>query len=196
MKQLLIKKGQIVVEDVPSPLVENGSVLVKVNYSLISAGTEMTGVTASGESLLRKALKQPEKVKKVLDMAKAQGISKTIDQVKGKLDSGSSGTPTGYSCSGIVIDVGESIDDIQIGDNVACAGAGYANHAEFVCVPRNLVVKVPDNLGLKEAASATLGSIAMQGVRRANPTFGETIAVIGLGLVGQQYVLRRGHPIL
>ena len=185
MKQLLIKKGEVVVEDVPSPLVENGSVLVKVNYSLISAGTEMTGVTASGESLLHKALRQPEKVKQVLNMAKAQGLSKTIEQVKGKLDSESSGTPTGYSCSGIVIDVGESIDDIQIGDNVACAGAGYANHAEIVCVPRNLVVKVPDNLGLKEAASATLGSIAMQGVRRANPTFGETIAVIGLGLVGQ-----------
>jgi predicted dehydrogenase/threonine dehydrogenase-like Zn-dependent dehydrogenase len=185
MKQLLIKKGEVVVEDVPPPLVDDGSVLVEVKYSLISAGTEMTGVTASGESLLRKVLKQPEKVKQVLDMAKAQGISKTIEQVKGKLDSESSGTPTGYSCSGIVIDVGESIDDIQIGDNVACAGAGYANHAEIVCVPRNLVVKVPDNLGLKEAASATLGSIAMQGVRRANPTFGETIAVIGLGLVGQ-----------
>jgi len=97
MKQLLIKKGQIIVEDVPSPLVEDGSVLVKVNYSLISAGTEMTGVTASGESLLRKVLKQPEKAKQVLNMAKTQGLSKTIEQVKGKLDSESSGTPTGYS---------------------------------------------------------------------------------------------------
>ncbi|MBC8228138.1 hypothetical protein H8E77_01155 [bacterium] len=171
MKQLFVKKGQVIIEDVPPPLVDDGSVLVEVKYSLISAGTETAGITASGESLLRKVLKQPEKVKKVLNMAKGQGLSQTAAQVKDKLESAA--TPIGYSCSGVVIDVGENIRDIKIADRVACAGAGYANHAEIVCVPRNLVVKVPENLDLKEAASVTLGSIAMQGVRQANPTFGE-----------------------
>ena len=182
MKQVLIKRGQIIIEDVPLPIVDKGSVLVKVKYSLISAGTESAGVAASGESILKKALKQPDKVKQILSMVKTQGLSETIDKVKGKLESAN---PTGYSCAGIVIDVGENVRDIKTGDRVACGGAGYANHAEIVCVPRNLVVKMPDGLDLKQAASVTLGAIAMQGVRRAAPTFGETVAVIGLGLVGQ-----------
>ena len=182
MKQILIRKGEVVVEEVPAPLGSEGSVLVEVRYSLISVGTEISGVAASGGSLLQKALKQPEKVKNVGNMAKTEGISKTIAKVKGELDSGH---PTGYSCAGVVIDAGKNIKDIKIGDRVACAGAGKANHAEIVSVPRNLVVRVPDNLELREAASVTLGSIAMQGVRRANPIFGETVAIIGLGLIGQ-----------
>jgi predicted dehydrogenase len=182
MKQVLIRKGEVVVEEVPAPLGGEGSVLVEVRYSLISVGTEISGVAASGGSLLQKALKQPEKVKKVGNMAKTEGISKTIAKVKGELDSEH---PTGYSCAGVVIDAGKNIKDIKIGDKVACAGAGKANHAEIVSVPRNIVVRVPDNLELREAASVTLGSIAMQGVRRTNPIFGETVAIIGLGLIGQ-----------
>ena len=155
---------------------------MEVKYSLISAGTETAGVASSGESVLQKALKQPEKVKQVPNMVKTQGLSETIDKVKGKLESAN---PIGYSCAGVVIDVGEDVRDIKTGDRVACGGAGYANHAEIVCVPRNLVVKMPDGLDFKQAASVTLGAIAMQGVRRATPTFGKTVAVIGLGLVGQ-----------
>jgi len=182
MKQVLIKKGEVVVEEVPAPIVNENSVLVEVRYSVISAGTEMAGITTSGESLLQKAMKQPEKVKKAFDMVKTQGLSETITKVKGQL---SLGHPTGYSCAGVVIDVGKAVQGIKIGDRVACAGAGHANHAEIISVPRNLVVKIPENLSFDKAASATLGSIAMQGVRRAAPNFGEIIAVIGLGLIGQ-----------
>jgi len=103
MKQVLVKKGQIIVEDVPPPLIDEGSVLVEVKYSLISVGTETAGVEASGKSVLQKALKQPEKVKQVLNMVKTQGFSETIDKVKGKLESAN---PTGYSCAGVVINSG------------------------------------------------------------------------------------------
>ena len=141
MKQVLIRKGEVEVEEVPAPLGSEGSVLVEVRYSLISVGTEISGVAASGGSLLQKALKQPEKVKKVVNMAETEGISKTIAKVKVELDSGH---PIGYSCAGVVIDAGKNIKDIKIGDRVA--GAGKANHAKIVSVPRNLVVRVPDNM--------------------------------------------------
>ena len=182
MKQVLIQQGSIILEDVPPPVVDDGSVLVKVKYSLISTGTEIARVTATGESILQRALKHPEKVKQAFNMVKTLGFSETIDKIRGKLEPA---CPIGYSCAGIAIGVGENIGNVKIGDRVACAGGGYANHAEIVCVPQNLVVKMPDNLDFRQSASAALGAIAMQGVRRATPTFGETIAVIGLGLVGQ-----------
>lgn len=182
MRQVLIRRGQVTVENVPAPLVEPGHVLVEVAYSLISAGTEIGGLERSGKSLVKRALEQPDKVKQVLNHLRRQGIQKTIAQMQGQLGSGS---PTGYSCSGIVIQVGEGVTDMQPGDRVACAGAGIANHAEIVLVPRNLVVKVPERCDLKAAASVTLGAIAMQGVRRADPRLGEIVAVIGLGLLGQ-----------
>jgi len=182
MKQVLVKRGKVQIEDVPAPLVADNHILVEVAYSLISTGTEVTGVKKSGESLLHKAIQQPENVKKVLGVLKERGIKKTLALVKSKVGGAS---PTGYSCSGIVIQVGKGVEGIKPGDRVACAGAGKANHAEIVLVPKNLVVKVPDGCTLKDAASVALGSIAMQGVRRADPKLGETVAVIGLGLVGQ-----------
>lgn len=182
MKQVLINRGQIRVEHVPAPIVEPGHVLVEVAYSLISAGTEMAGVTQSSKSLVQRALEKPERIQKVIDHLKSQGIQKTVARVRGQLDQSS---PTGYSCSGIVVQVGVGITDIKVGDRVACAGAGVANHAEIVLVPRNLTVHVPDGCSLRDAASMTLGSIAMQGVRRADLRLGEIVAVIGLGLVGQ-----------
>ena len=182
MKQVLLKKGEIIVEEVPAPIVKDNNVLVRVAYSCISTGTEISGVTSSGQSLLQKALKEPAKVKKALNLARTQGFLSTIARVKGKLDTANS---VGYSCAGVVIDIDKNIKDIKIGDRVACAGAGHANHAEIVCVPQNLVVKVPHNVDFKEAASVTLGAIAMQGVRRIEPRLGENIAVIGLGLLGQ-----------
>ncbi len=182
MKQVLLKKGEVVVEEVPAPTVQGNSVLVRVEYSVISVGTELSGLKTSGESLLKKALREPRKIEEALHLAKTQGISKTIFAVKDTLESSH---PTGYSCAGIVVDIGKGIEEVKIGDKVACAGAGYANHAEIVCVPQNLVVKVPENLDLKEAASVTLGAIAMQGLRRAEVKLGESVAVIGLGLLGQ-----------
>ncbi len=182
MRQVLIRRGQVTVENVPAPLVGRGHVLVEVAYSLISAGTEISSVESSGKSLVKRALEQPDKVKQVLEHLRRQGIQKTVAKVKGQLDGG---RPTGYSCSGIVIQVAEGVEGIYPGDRVACAGAAIANHAEIVLVPRNLVVKVPGGCDLKAAASVTLGAIAMQGVRRADLRLGEIVAVIGLGLVGQ-----------
>ena len=182
MKQVLIRRGKVQIEDVPAPLLADNDILVEVAYSLISTGTEVTGIKRSGESLVKKAIQQPESVKKVLNALRERGIKKTLALVKSKVAAAS---PVGYSCSGIVIQVGKGVKGIKPGDRVACAGAGKANHAEIVLVPKNLVVKVPDGCTLKDAASVALGSIAMQGVRRADPKLGETIAVIGLGLIGQ-----------
>jgi predicted dehydrogenase/threonine dehydrogenase-like Zn-dependent dehydrogenase len=182
MKQVFIKKGKVLIEDVPAPLVEENSVLVEVAYSVISTGTELSGVKKTEESLINKALKNPKKVKKVIDFLKGKGIKKTVDVIKSQ--SGGILTP-GYSCSGYVIQVGKNVSDIKKGDRVACGGAGKASHAEIVSVPRNLVVRIPEGCTLKQAASVTLGSIAMQGLRRCNPQLGESVAVIGLGLLGQ-----------
>jgi predicted dehydrogenase/threonine dehydrogenase-like Zn-dependent dehydrogenase len=182
VKQVLVKQGQVVLEEVPAPFVEQGSILVKVDHSCISIGTEMSGIKSSGLPLWEKALRQPENVQKVLNIIASQGISKAKRVIDSKLQSGS---PTGYSAAGTVLEVGEGIDDIQPGDRVACAGAQCAYHAEIICVPRNLAVKVPDNLDFEQASTVTLGSIAMQGVRRASPTLGETFVVIGLGILGQ-----------
>lgn len=183
MKQLFVKKGQIIIEDVPAPVISDGAILMRLNYSLISPGTETAGINASGESTVKKGLTQPEKIKQVLDMIGDQGLLKTTEKVLRKIDPPPH--PIGYSCSGTIIEIGKKITDLKINDRVACAGAGYASHAEIVCVPRNLVAKIPDELDLMDAASMTIGSIAMQGVRRANISFGETVAVIGLGLIGQ-----------
>ncbi len=182
MRQVLIRRGQVSVENVPAPLVEDGHILVEVAYSLISAGTEISSVESSGKSLIQRALERPDRVLQVIDHLRKQGIQKTVAKVRGQVAGGS---PTGYSCSGIVIQVGRGVNGFQPGDRVACAGAGIANHAEIVLVPTNLAVKVPDGCDLKDAASVTLGAIAMQGVRRADPRLGEIVAVIGLGLLGQ-----------
>ncbi|MBE0447657.1 MAG: bi-domain-containing oxidoreductase [Actinobacteria bacterium] len=182
MKQVLIKQGQAVVEDIPAPQIEAGTVLVQVDHSCISVGTEMSGVKTSGLPLWKRALKQPNNVKKALQMVATQGLAHTRSVVEGKL---TAGQPTGYSAAGIVLEVGEGIDDIKPGDRVACAGAQCAHHAEVIRVPRNLTVPIPDALGFAEASTVTLGAIALQGVRRAQPTLGETFVVIGLGILGQ-----------
>jgi len=182
MKQVLVRRGKIMIEDVPTPLVGKGNVLVEVAYSLISTGTEVEGLKRSGESLVRKAIEHPEQVKKLARFLAEKGVKKTLALVRGKVGAAH---PLGYSCSGVVIQVGEGVEGIKPGDQVACAGAGKANHAEIVLVPKNLVVKVPEGCDLKDAASVAIGSIAMQGVRRADPRLGEIVAVIGLGLLGQ-----------
>lgn len=182
MKQVLLKKGEVIIEEVPAPVVEDGTVLVQVGCSCISAGTEISGMDSSGEPLWKKAMKQPDKVKNVWKMLQTKGVSSTVDNIKSKVYAS---RQTGYSCSGVVVEVGENVSNIKAGDKVACAGAGYANHAEIVNVPRNLVVKVPESVSLELAATTTLGAIALQGVRRASPTLGETVVVLGLGILGQ-----------
>ncbi len=182
MKQVILRQGCAVVEQVPAPLVEPGTVLVRVDHSCISIGTEMSGLKTSGLPLWKRALKQPENVKKVVSMASSLGIKKTRSVIKGRLAAGSA---TGYSAAGIIIAVGDGVRDLQVGDRVACAGAQCAHHAELIRVPRNLTVRVPDALSLSHAATVTLGAISLQGVRRGNPTLGETFVVIGLGILGQ-----------
>jgi predicted dehydrogenase/threonine dehydrogenase-like Zn-dependent dehydrogenase len=151
----------------------------------------MTGVQLSGMPLYRRALKQPHHAKRALEIAKDQGFVRTYKRISGQL---ASGTPTGYSAAGEVIALGEDVTGFAVGDRVACAGAGIANHAEVIAVPVNLAARVPDGLGLDDAATVTLGAIALQGVRRAEPTLGETIAVVGLGVLGQLTVqLLRAH---
>ena len=181
MKQVLIKQGQAIVSQIPAPVVSDNGVLVKVLYSCISAGTEIIGVTESGESIMKKAMKQPEKVKKALNMLKTQGL----DSVLGKVKEMDSPKLTGYSASGIVIGLGKNVLDLKIGEKVACAGAGFANHAEFIDVPRSLVMKVPESLTMDLASTVTICGIAMQGIRRADLRLGEIVAIIGMGILGQ-----------
>jgi predicted dehydrogenase/threonine dehydrogenase-like Zn-dependent dehydrogenase len=182
VKQVMVRQGQVAVDEVPAPGVERGTVLVRVSRSCISIGTEMSGIKFSGAPLWKKALARPDLAKKVMQAVSTQGLMRTWKQVRGQLDAGN---PTGYSAAGTVIEVGEGITDIVPGDRVACAGAQCAHHAEVIRVPRNLCAHVPDELGFDIASTATLGAIAMQGVRRAQPTLGETFVVIGLGILGQ-----------
>jgi predicted dehydrogenase/threonine dehydrogenase-like Zn-dependent dehydrogenase len=182
VKQVLVSGGAVRLEDVPAPMVEPGTVLIRMDHSCISIGTEMSGVKATGLPLWKRALRQPQHVKKVVDMVLADGLSATRRLVRERL---SVELPTGYSGAGVVAEVGAGVDEFAPGDRVACAGAQCAFHAEVVRVPKNLVVPIPENVGFDAASSVALGAIALQGVRRAQPTLGETFVVIGLGILGQ-----------
>ncbi|MBV9079824.1 MAG: bi-domain-containing oxidoreductase [Elusimicrobia bacterium] len=182
MKQVLLRKGKITVSEVPAPALSSKNILVEVSHSLISTGTELSTVQLSGASLLDKAKARPAEALKVFHSLKVRGIRRTLEIVQGRLDELK---PLGYSCAGTVIAVGSDVSTFQAGDRVACAGAGIANHAEVVSVPVNLATKIPSGLDGSAAAFVTLGSIAMQGVRRADVRLGESVCVIGLGLLGQ-----------
>ena len=176
------KTGELRVEQVPVPSLKPGFVLVKTRYSLISAGTERASINQRRTSLLQKAKAHPELVLKVLEQVRQNGLITTYRRVMTKLESFA---PIGYSAAGTVIAVGGKDVPIKAGDKIACAGAGYANHAEYIVVPAHLCARIPKGVGLDEAAYTTLGAIALQGVRQAEPTMGEVVVVIGLGLLGQ-----------
>ncbi len=183
MKQVVqnMKTGEIKVEKLPAPAMKTGGILVKNHFSLISAGTEKSSVDLGKMNMLQKARSRPDDVKKVLQEIKQNGFLATYKKVMSKLDSLK---PLGYSTAGVVLAVAPGISEFKVGDRVACAGGGYASHSDIVFVPRNLAAKIPDEVGLDEAVYTTLGAIAMQGVRQAQPTLGEKVVVIGLGLVG------------
>lgn len=165
------------------PAVDCNSVLVKTHYSFISSGTEFATISASGRSLFRKVSSNlNQSIQKVMGAVKENGISSTLNLIFEKLDQV---MPLGYSCSGQVVAVGANVENLVVGDYVACAGSGIANHAEFVVVPKNLIVKIKNPMHLKQVSLTTIGAIALQGLRRANPVLGEKVCVVGLGLIGQ-----------
>ncbi|MCJ8347708.1 zinc-binding alcohol dehydrogenase, partial [bacterium] len=184
MKQLIqsYKTGELGLFDVPAPkCMENGA-LVQTTVSLVSAGTEKMLVDFAKKSLLSKAKDRPDLVKDVINKMKKEGVMNTLEKVFTKLDTP---IPLGYSSAGVIVELGSKLKGFNIGDRVACGGAGYANHSEVNYVPKNLMVKIPDGVDSVDASFVTVGSIALQGVRQTDPKLGERVAVIGLGLLGQ-----------
>ena len=179
MKQIVqdLKSGQTLLEEVPVPQVKVGYVLVKTARSLVSLGTERMLVEFGKANLVDKARQQPDKVKQVLDKIKTDGLQPTLEAVFNKLGQP---LPLGYCNVGKVVAVGRGVTDFQVGDRVASNG----NHAEYVCVPQNLVAKIPENVSDDEAAFTVIGSIGLEGIRLLKPELGETIVVVGLGLIG------------
>ncbi|MFW9924075.1 MAG: bi-domain-containing oxidoreductase [Candidatus Thorarchaeota archaeon] len=183
MKQVFSLGGSIVVEDIDAPICEDNTILVMNAYSAISVGTEKTTISKKQESSLIKRLLKKENLRKGFAMVREKGLKHTLSAVQ--KTSTPILIPLGYSTAGKVIAVGKNVTNFSPGDLVACAGGGFATHAEIVEIPKNLVCKIPENVSLKEASLTTLGAIALQGIRRAKPTLGETFVVTGLGLLGQ-----------
>lgn len=184
MQQIIqnYKTGKVTLENVPVPKCGRKSILVRNRHSLISIGTEKSTIELGKKSLLGKARARPDLVKRAIEKAKNEGLRKTITEAMGRLDTP---TPLGYSASGVVVEVGIEAHGFAPGDRVACIGQGFASHAEYISVPVNLAVKMPDDVSTESAAFGMLGCIALHGIRSANLTFGSTVAVIGLGLLGQ-----------
>lgn len=170
------------VVDVAMPRAPRGGILVETAASLISAGTERALIDIARKNLVEKARARPDLVRKVIEKVKREGALAALETVRSKLENP---IPLGYSLAGRVLDVGSGAQGFARGDRVACAGAGYANHAEANAVPQNMAVHVPDEVTDEEAAFVTVGAIALQGVRLVRPALGETVVVIGLGLIGQ-----------
>jgi predicted dehydrogenase/threonine dehydrogenase-like Zn-dependent dehydrogenase len=179
MKQIIqsFKTGETILEDLPAPIIKRGAVLIQTTRTLVSLGTERMLVEFGKSNLISKARQQPDKVKQVLDKIKTEGLIPTLEAVFNKLEQP---LPLGYCNVGKVIAVGEGVSEFKIGDRVASNG----QHAEFVCIPKNLVANIPNNIADEEAAFTVIGSIGLQGIRLLNPTLGETIVVTGLGLIG------------
>lgn len=179
MKQIIqnLKTGETILEEVPAPVIKSGQVLIKTTKSLVSLGTERMLVEFGKAGLISKARQQPDKVKMVLDKIKTEGLLPTLEAVFNKLNQP---LPLGYCNVGEVIEVGKGVTEFSVGDRVASNG----QHAEYVCIPKNLVAKIPDNVSDEEASFTVIGSIGLQSIRLLNPTLGETVVVFGLGLIG------------
>ena len=183
MKQLLqnLKNGQTLIADVPIPVLRPGTALVRSAASLVSAGTERMVVEFAEKSMLGKARSRPDLVRQTIDKARREGVLSTLEAVFNRLDQPMA---LGYSSAGTIQAVGPGLQGFHPGDRVACAGGGYAVHAEYALVPQNLLVHLPDNVDFDSGAFTTLGAIALHGFRLAKPQLGEQVGVIGLGLLG------------
>ena len=184
MKQVLQnrKTGRPFVAELPVPSLQRGRVLVRTVASLISAGTERAAVEVASKGLVQEARERPDLVKAVVAKVKSDGLRNTFAAVRDKM---AASQAMGYSAAGLVTAVADDVREFQVGDRVACAGVGFASHAEVLSVPKNLCVHLPPEVSFEAGAYGTLGAIALQGVRLAEPTLGESVVVIGLGLVGQ-----------
>ena len=184
MKQVIqsASSGELSLREVPAPKVRAGYLLVRTRTSLISPGTERLVVAFAKKSLAAKARARPDLVKKVMAKARRDGLKATWDAVRARLDEP---LPLGYSAAGEVVAVGAGLEGVfRVGQRVAMAGAGLANHAELNVVPRNLAAAVPDGVADEEACFATLAAIAMHGTRNLGAGLGDVVAVLGAGLVG------------
>lgn len=196
MKQVLVKNGEVAVLQVPAPRAGDKSILVRVRHSCISVGTEVAGLKGSAIPFHKRLSNKPGVARKAFDFLLDQGIRRTWALARGEL---ASFEPTGYSAAGEVLEVGAEVVGFKPGDWVACAGVGVANHAEVIEVPLNLACHIPTGLPTPLASTVALGAIALQGVRRCNPSLGETIAVWGLGILGQltvQLLLANGCRVI
>ncbi len=184
MKQVFqdTRNSEITITEVPAPKLLEGCVLVRTAVSVVSAGTERAAAEFASRSLFQKARMRPDLVREVLSKISREGLLPTISAVRSRLDQPSA---LGYSSAGTVIAVGQGVSGLIPGDRVACAGAGHAVHAEFACVPRLLVARIPNAIPFEEAAFTTLGAVALHGVRNTDAKLGDIVAVIGLGLLGQ-----------
>ena len=186
MKQLLqqVSGGEIEVVDVPAPKLLAGCVLVRTAASLVSVGTERASSEFAQKNLLQKARMRPDLVREVWNKVRRDGVASTIAAVRSRMDQPSA---PGYSSAGTVVAVGEGVSDIRPGDRVACAGAGHAVHAEFACIPRLLLARIPSGseVSFDHAAATTIGAVALHGVRTADVKLGDVVGLIGLGLLGQ-----------
>jgi predicted dehydrogenase/threonine dehydrogenase-like Zn-dependent dehydrogenase len=183
MKQLLqnMKTGRTTIEEIPVPTPHPGQALVKVAASLVSAGTERMVVEFAEKSLVGKARSRPDLVRQVVDKMKREGVLPTVQAAFNRLDQPMA---LGYSSAGTIVSLGDGMEGFKVGQRVACAGGGYAVHAEYNVIPRNLLTPLPDSVNFESAAFATLGAIALHGFRLAEPQIGDTVAVIGMGLLG------------
>ena len=181
MKQVVLQEGRAEVVDVPAPLAPSGGLLVRVDYSVISTGTELASLHSTAESPLAKARRKPALALQAAQGALRDGVGITVERIRNRLRQP---VATGYSCAGVITEVGARVDDLRVGQAVACAGADCAWHAEYVAVPRLLVCPLPEGVVARAGASAAVGAIALQGVRQAQIEIGSVVVVVGLGLIG------------
>jgi threonine dehydrogenase-like Zn-dependent dehydrogenase len=174
MKQVFVKRGQIVLKEIEEPACKDNEIKIKVKASAISIGTELKTIQKFNQPLLKTVFQNRDKIKDLI----LKGTLKTSASVLKE------GYPLGYSCAGEIIEIGKNITQFKIKDRIACGGQNYASHAQIVSVPKNLCVKIPENVSMQEASHTTIGAIAIQSIRRLDPKFGETIVVYGLGLLG------------